>query len=591
MTTAAAPYPQQQQSSNKPHPSDDQQHNMISLYYCYPPSSIEQNQLQPHANFHRETCTKLNLGGRIRVSEEGINGVLSGTEENLREYEDRLRKELMALFSNDEHDIESNNDDQEDPTVEWLDMKYCHLRKDVPVEKQLFDALSVKITREVVSLIEPVAVNNRGGKNKGRARCRQRRKQRRKEKQRLEKLQQKSTGEQILEGGKESIIGDNEVEQTIMKQQYRDDDAASLTQQLESTHLVGQEGSVAPTSGCVSNEIGTAVPIRDWEKQTPAVHLSPQEWNEKLLQLSRDKHDQSENNTNVSSDCATEEHPMDMGEDAILLDTRNMYESRVGHFAVPNLETFFPNTRKFSSLPNALNTEEAAKALAGKQVFMYCTGGVRCERAGSYLRALSESNSGAWKDKEQPKGIYQLRGGIQKYLESYGREEIEPANRKRGENTKESVSEIDSVEANGTNSCQTDMQCLYRGKNFVFDPRRTDPFIGNGITNDDDAAASNGARISLVGQCIVCSSPHDDYDNGHAPCEEREARCCRCRILVLVCDGCRQQVRSWGESQAGDGDTDEQGDGASKTDLFCGNDGATCVDDGNVAEKVETARF
>ncbi len=55
-------------------------------------------------------------------------------------------------------------------------------------------------------------------------------------------------------------------------------------------------------------------------------------------------------------------------------DTRNMYETKVGHFAVPNLETFFPNTRKFSSLPNALNTEEAAKALAGKQVFMYCTG-------------------------------------------------------------------------------------------------------------------------------------------------------------------------------------------------------------------------
>ena len=52
-------------------------------------------------------------------------------------------------------------------------------------------------------------------------------------------------------------------------------------------------------------------------------------------------------------------------------------------------------------------------------------GGVRCERAGSYLRALSESNSGAWQGKEQPKGIYQLQGGIQKYLESYGREEQE----------------------------------------------------------------------------------------------------------------------------------------------------------------------
>ena len=51
-----------------------------------------------------------------------------------------------------------------------------------------------------------------------------------------------------------------------------------------------------------------------------------------------------------------------------------MYETRVGHFAVPNLGTLFPNTRKFSSLPAALNTEMAASALSGKEVYMYCTG-------------------------------------------------------------------------------------------------------------------------------------------------------------------------------------------------------------------------
>lgn len=227
----------------------------------------------------------------------------------------------------------------------------------------------------------------------------------------------------------------------------------------------------------------------------------------------------------------------------------------------------------------------------GSFVLTFLVGGVRCERAGSYLRALSESNTGAWKDKEQPKGIYQLQGGIQKYLESYGREQSELANLKEEDDASaEGVSEKDDAEDKATNKCQTNKPCLYRGKNFVFDPRRTDPMIGNGITTDGTTTASNGEhRISLVGQCIVCSTPHDDYDNGHAPCEEKEARCCRCRVLVLVCNDCRERVRCWGEPQQScdGGDTNNN-----YPDIFCGgNAGDKCVDEGNVAEKVETAKF
>ena len=529
-------------------PSKD--HHMIALYYCYPPSRILQ--LKPHANFHRKICAELTLGGRIRVAEEGINGVLSGTEENLREYEHQLRKELIHIVSL------NNGENLEADSEEWLDIKYCHLREDIPADKQLFHTLSVKITREVVSLIEPVADNNVRN-NKGRARCRQRRKQRRKEKQRLDKKLQEIDGENDT----------NVNEQTAIQE--------SLTKELDSMHigLKGHEGSSSTCNG-TSHELGTALPIQGWEQSTPAVHLSPQEWNEKLLQISREKHDQS----GVCTDNdATQEHQV--GDGAILLDTRNIYETRVGHFAVPELETFFPNTRKFSSLPNALNTEEAAKALAGKQIFMYCTGGVRCERAGSYLRALSESNAGAWKDVQRPKGIYQLQGGIQKYLKCYGKadnatekgsgaEDVDST----AENISEKGSGVEDIDA--TNSPADNKPCLYRGKNFVFDPRRTDPRIGNGITN-----ASSGECMSLVGKCILCSNPHDDYDNGHAPCEEKEARCCRCRVLVLVCNECRGKVRSWGEPESG----------GQEQDLFCGNLGNECIDEGNIAEKVETARW
>ena len=115
-------------------------------------------------------------------------------------------------------------------------------------------------------------------------------------------------------------------------------------------------------------QIGSAFTINDWEQYTPAQHLSPSEWNDTLLALSQHAAKP------IGSSHPDDEMPQEIGEDAILLDARNVYETRVGHFAVPNLPTFFPNTRKFSSLPMALNTPEAAEALAGKKVFMYCTG-------------------------------------------------------------------------------------------------------------------------------------------------------------------------------------------------------------------------
>jgi predicted sulfurtransferase len=48
------------------------------------------------------------------------------------------------------------------------------------------------------------------------------------------------------------------------------------------------------------------------------------------------------------------------------------------------VQTLAPPTRCFSDLPSWLDAHEAQ--LKGKQVLMYCTGGVRCERASAYLR-------------------------------------------------------------------------------------------------------------------------------------------------------------------------------------------------------------
>lgn len=543
----------------------DSDRQMIILYYCYPPTQISPHQLEFHANFHKLICQQLSLGGRIRVSTEGINGVLSGREVNLRAYDAELRKELMAmLYPDTDTDTSCRlamKNGEDDPTKSWLDVKYCHLRKDIPTEKQLFDTLSVKITKEVVSLIEPAAGYDKN--YKGRARCRQRRRQRRREKQNL-------CDSDIQKETATTRESDAEVDQ-------REDTTIDPTTSSQDNYCFTNSNnahSQAIPSHEVTVETGTVVQIKDWEKHTPAVHLSPMEWNDKLLQYSKKKsvhtNDDSINNNDNSN------HDSSVGDDddeVILLDTRNIYETRIGHFAVPKLETFFPNTRKFSSLPQALNTEEAASALSGKQVFMYCTGGVRCERAGSYLRALSESNIGAWKGKDRPKGIYQLRGGIQNYLATYGTTQ---------QFKDDDDDDDDTISANNDSELGSDRTCLYRGKNFVFDPRRTDPVIGEGIANVDDGDVhfTSMERLSHVGQCIICTSPHDDYDNGHFPAEEKEARCCRCRVLVLICNNCRQRVRCWGEPND---------DTLSKVDLYCA--GAECVDEGNVAEKVKIAQY
>jgi predicted sulfurtransferase len=92
------------------------------------------------------------------VSPKGINGVLSGSTEKLKEYELKLHKELVKVSA----DANANEDGRRhttdvtalEPTYEWLDFKYCHLQNGIPIEQQSFSSLSVKITKEVVSLFD-----------------------------------------------------------------------------------------------------------------------------------------------------------------------------------------------------------------------------------------------------------------------------------------------------------------------------------------------------------------------------------------------------------------------------------------------------
>jgi len=91
--------------------------------------------------------------------------------------------------------------------------------------------------------------------------------------------------------------------------------------------------------------------------------------------------------------------------DVLLLDTRNDYEVRVGKFKNA-IDPDLPSFEVFKEyVDDKLDPEKHPR------VAMYCTGGIRCEKASSYM--LSKG----FKD------VYQLHGGILKYLEVVPKEE------------------------------------------------------------------------------------------------------------------------------------------------------------------------
>ncbi len=93
-----------------------------------------------------------------------------------------------------------------------------------------------------------------------------------------------------------------------------------------------------------------------------------------------------------------EKHP----EDLVILDTRNTYESRIGTFK----NAITPEIDNFRDFPEYI--ENNIDQFKDKQVLMFCTGGVRCERATAVLQ-----------EKGIAKEIYQIKGGIHRYAEQF----------------------------------------------------------------------------------------------------------------------------------------------------------------------------
>jgi UPF0176 protein len=92
----------------------------------------------------------------------------------------------------------------------------------------------------------------------------------------------------------------------------------------------------------------------------------------------------------------------DLGRPVVMIDTRNAFEVDYGTFE--NALHF--NIEKFTQFPKAITAHK--EALADKTLVSFCTGGIRCEKSGLYMREIGLQHS------------YQLEGGILKYFEEVG---------------------------------------------------------------------------------------------------------------------------------------------------------------------------
>lgn len=85
--------------------------------------------------------------------------------------------------------------------------------------------------------------------------------------------------------------------------------------------------------------------------------------------------------------------------ETVVIDTRNHYETALGTFR----GAVEPGTAAFSEFPQWAQAHR--DELQGRKVAMFCTGGIRCEKATAYIRSLGLDE------------VYHLKGGILQYLE------------------------------------------------------------------------------------------------------------------------------------------------------------------------------
>ncbi len=97
---------------------------------------------------------------------------------------------------------------------------------------------------------------------------------------------------------------------------------------------------------------------------------------------------------------------LDKKEDLVLLEGRNQYEAKVGKFK----NALVLPIKNFRQFPDAVSKLSHLKS---KKIVMYCTGGIRCEKASAYLKQEGFEN------------VHQLEGGIINYINKFPNDHFE----------------------------------------------------------------------------------------------------------------------------------------------------------------------
>ena len=160
--------------------------------------------------------------------------------------------------------------------------------------------------------------------------------------------------------------------------------------------------------------------------------------------------------------------------DVVTIDTRNGYEVEIGRFE----GAVDPGTDSFRDFPDWW--AQNADRFSGKRIAMYCTGGIRCEKATAWLKAQGVPE------------VHHLRGGILRYLEQ--------------------IPETES---------------LWQGGCFVFDQRVS---LGHGLEAGEHVL------------CHGCRKPLEPADLTHPDYEEGVA-CHRCAHRTSAADKARYRTR------------------------------------------------
>ena len=293
-----------------------------------------------------------------------------------------------------------------------------------------------------------------------------------------------------------TLTGDDEsiLEYTKALRQLRPNDFKNtefkLTTDLPLAQKFG-ELKVLPVAEIVKYglEGQKAPPIQQYR----GVHLEPKDYHKKL----------AESNT-------------------VIIDVRNHYEAAIGRFVPPSESKenkdrnnnsnkgdngplwIDPKMRKSTEFPAWLDKDETKELMKGKQVLMYCTGGIRCERASALLKYKMETDEAV---KELGiKGVFQLQGGIDKYFKEF---------------------------PDGG---------YWKGKNYVFDKRfaHAPPKIDgslHGRVKEHDEASQGSTKVfaskksdNAMGKCEACLKPWDMYRG--------KRRCPTCGVPSLICKEC-----------------------------------------------------